>query len=116
VPVTIDGIIAPNGTPASITVTGIFQDEPTDTTGDGNSAIDGHGVGTPVASVRAERIADSKNAGNGRVYEIQFTATDGTNTCSGSVKVGVPAHHNGTAIDDGLRYNSTVRLPVTRNP
>jgi hypothetical protein len=48
---------------------------------------------------------------NGRVYEIQFTATDGKGgACDGVVMVTVP-HDNGNkdaARDDGVRYDSTV--------
>ena len=109
-PVTIDGVAAPDGTPAPITITAILQDEPTDTTGDGNTAIDGYGVGTPVAHVRAERTGDGRKPGNGRVYEILFSAASGAATCTGSVTVGVPHDQaKGVAVDDGIRYDSTVR-------
>ena len=109
-PITVEGITGYDGSAAAITITGILQDEPTDATGDANTAIDGQGVGTPVAQVRAERAGDARKPGNGRVYEILFTARSGGDSCSGSVKVGVPHDQGkGGAVDDGLRYNSTVR-------
>ena len=60
-----------------------------------------------AASVRAER----SGTGNGRVYQISFTADDGKGgSCSGAVTVGVPhSQKKGvTAIDDGQIYNSTI--------
>jgi hypothetical protein len=44
------------------------------------------------------------------VYEIQFSASDGRGgTCSGTVFVGVPHDQGkGPALDDGIRYDSTV--------
>ena len=88
--VTIDvlGITDANGDPLQITITNIFQDEPVLSSGSGNTAPDGQGVGTGSASVRAER----ERAGNGRFYHIGFTADDGRGgTCFGVVLVGVPA-------------------------
>jgi hypothetical protein len=62
-------------------------------------------VGTSTAEVRAERVGD----GNGRVYHIGFTATDELGlTCSGVATVGVPTSRNGTAVDEGPLFDSTV--------
>jgi hypothetical protein len=60
--------------------------------------------------VRAERSGAKKAAGNGRVYEIFFDASDGRGkSCAGSVKVGVPhVQGKGPAVGDGRRYDSTV--------
>ena len=45
---------------------------------------------------------------DGRVYKINFTATDSSGaTCSGSVKVEVPKNPNMEAIDSGQNYDST---------
>jgi hypothetical protein len=112
----INGVRDPEGRPVTITITAILQDELLDSTGDGNFTPDGQGVGTSTAWVRAERNGHQNNApGNGRVYEIQFSATDGVNQCTGSVLYGVP-HDQGqraTAIDSGVRYDSTVYIPGT---
>jgi hypothetical protein len=109
VPVTVLGVNGADGSPASITITGILQDEPTDATGDGKTAIDGRGVGTSVADVRAERTGGPKKPGNGRVYEILFKAASGADSCTGSVLVGIPHDMGkGRAVDDGARYDSTI--------
>jgi len=53
--------------------------------------------------LRSER----SGGGNGRVYRVFFTATDGQGgTCSGSFTVGVP-HNTGAPItDDGQLHDS----------
>ncbi len=84
---------------SDVTITGVFQDEPV--------AIcpDATGVGSSAAQLRAER----DGRGNGRVYHIQFSATDTTSAaCFGEVKVCVP-HDNGhrTCRDGGALYDST---------
>jgi hypothetical protein len=110
VSVGIQGVVDPDGDPVSLLVTRILQDEPTNTLGDGETWIDGGGLGTPLAWVRAERTGTPRVPGNGRVYEIQFSASDGRGgTCSGTVFVGVPHDQGkGPALDDGIRYDSTV--------
>ena len=46
--------------------------------------------------------------GNGRVYTIFFTATDGRGaSCQGSVRVSVPHDRGRAAVDDGPVYDST---------
>jgi hypothetical protein len=68
------------------------------------------GIGTSSAQVRAERTGKAKVPGDGRVYEIFFTASDSHGaTCVGSVLVSVPHDEgSGPAIDSGVRYDSTV--------
>ena len=105
VTVAIQGVTDPDGDPVMITITRVLQDEPTNDKGDANTPVDGGGVGTATAWVRAERSAQ----GDGRIYEIRFTATDGKGgTCAGSVKVAVPHTQNKPAIDSGVRYDSTI--------
>jgi streptogramin lyase len=105
VPVGISGVTDPDGDATTVTVTGIRQDEPVDTTGDGAFVPDGKGVGTPTAEVRAER----SGTGNGRVYHIAFSATDGKGgTCTGTVTVAVPHDRDSVAVDGGPLYDSTV--------
>jgi hypothetical protein len=106
--VSICGVTDPDGDPVTITVTSITQDEPVNTRGDGNTCpdaliVDGQG------SVRAERTGVPSIPGNGRVYAVNFTASDGRGgECRGTVRVCVP-HDQGhpTCIDDGQRYSST---------
>lgn len=112
VSVSASGATDVDGGPLAYTVIAIFQDEPTNSTGDGNTAIDGFGVGTSTAQVRAERTG----GGNGRVYHVTFEVTDELGlSCQATVKVGVPHDQgkNSAAVDDGPIYNSTVAGPAT---
>jgi hypothetical protein len=114
VPVKIKRVTDPDRKRVVIKVTGIRQDEPTNAEGDGDTAIDGKGVGTNTAWVRAERSGTKRVPGNGRVYHIYFTATDALGaSCSGEVTVGVPHDRGGHArpIDGGPLYDSTVSFP-----
>ncbi|MDQ3070214.1 MAG: Ig-like domain-containing protein, partial [Acidobacteriota bacterium] len=118
--VNVTGLVDPQGgAPLAIRILGIYQDEPTNYLGDGNTAIDAGGVGTGSAWVRAERTGNPNVPGNGRVYEIVFEATapDGS-ACQGKVFTGVP-HDQGQGnyiFDDGIRYDSTVAGgPIVRN-
>jgi hypothetical protein len=102
--VTIQGVTDPDGDPVTINIDQIEQDEPTDGTGDGHTCPDGAGIGTSTAQVRAERSAQ----GNGRVYTIYFTASDGNGgSCQGSVTVYVPKSIKGSCTNHGAIYNST---------
>jgi hypothetical protein len=91
----------PEGDPVAITITGITQDE----SGGGDTCA-GQGVGTRVASLRAER----DGGGDGRVYHIDFRADDGRGgQCSGSVAVCVPHDqgHGPGCVDQGPLVDST---------
>ena len=79
------------------------QDEPIRGLGDGDTGPDAVIIG-PVVLLRAERAGNR----NGRVYTINFRATNAGGSCTGSVKVTVPKNQsrNGNAIDDGQSYNS----------
>ncbi len=106
--VSVLGVTDPDGDPVAITVDSIFQDEPTDTTGDGAFAPDGNGVGTDTASVRAERSGSKRVPGNGRVYYIAFTAEDGVGgACEGVVEVGVPHDKKDVPMGEGPLFDST---------
>ena len=109
--VNVLGVTDPvEGSAISISIDSIWQDEPTNTVGDGNTPIDGYGVGTSIAQVRAERSGNKKVPGDGRMYYINFTGTDAEGgTCTGTVKVGVP-HDQGngnTILEGGPLYRST---------
>ena len=109
VDVTVLGVVDPDGDPVTISVDGIFQDEPTDTFGDGSFVPDGTGVGTDTASVRAERSGNPNVPGNGRVYYIGFTAADGIGgICEGVVEVGVPHDVKDIPIGEGPLFDSTM--------
>ncbi|MGD2058652.1 MAG: hypothetical protein PVI04_07955, partial [Anaerolineales bacterium] len=104
-PITIEGVVDPDGHPVQITITSIYQDEPV---GTGKNSPDGFGVGEDTALVRAERDGN----GNGRVYEISFTASDPYGgTCSATVVLGIVPHDQSddlNMINDGAVYDSTV--------
>jgi hypothetical protein len=96
----------PDGDAVTITISGITQDEPVKGQGSGNTSPDGAGVGTAAAQVRAERSGKER----GRVYKINFTASDGKGGQSmGSVMVCVPHDRGGntTCSDGGQLYDST---------
>ena len=105
-PVAVDilGVVDACGDSTTITIDSIFQDEPLDAEGDGNTEPDAFGVGTSALELRAERAGTR----NGRVYHIDFTATDFRDqTCTGTVTVGVPHDRQDTPVDDGRLYDST---------
>jgi len=61
-----------------------------------------------------ELRAERSNKGNGRVYTVWFTATDGRGeSCDGSVQVCVPRkNHHGDCTDDGQKYDSFGPCPA----
>jgi len=109
--------------PYSLAITGVTSDEPVrDKAAKDSTAPDAvikKGKATkkqPLAmdslQLRAERQIKQKNwagSGNGRVYAVSFTANDGSRSCNGTVKVGVPAALGTTAVDDGGKYNATAK-------
>jgi hypothetical protein len=108
VDVVIAGVTDPDGDPVTTTIVSVFQDEPTDSTGDGSTCPDARGIGTPTAQVRSERSGHE----DGRVYHIRFQSSDGRGgSCTGTVKVCVP-HDQGQAdsecVDRGPLFDSTV--------
>jgi hypothetical protein len=100
VPVSIIGVTDADKDPVKIVITSIVQNEPVTGDGSGNTGVDALGVGQPNAQVRAERSGQ----GNGRLYRINFDATDGKGgSCAGSVTVDVP-HDNRISAPEGARY------------
>jgi Beta-propeller repeat len=95
VPVSIRGVTDPDGDPVTLAVTSVRQDEPLSKKG----SPDASGVGAPTARLRADR----RGGGDGRVYHLGFTATDGRGgSCSGAVTVCVPHDPRpGAACGDG---------------
>lgn len=106
-PIAIGGVTDPDGDAVTITVIGVYQDERTDDLGSGDTCPDATGVGTPEASIRAERSGRQ----DGRVYHVFFRASDGRGgQCDGEVGICVP--HDGrpgeTCVDEGALFDSTV--------
>jgi hypothetical protein len=99
--VSLSGCTDPDGDPVTITIVSVFQDEPVGSQPDAilhSSSVD----------LRAERAGN----GDGRVYHITYTASDGQGgTCTGEVLIGVVPHDqsgNLAPIDGGALYDSTI--------
>jgi hypothetical protein len=106
VPISVIDVIDPNNGTVTVTVTSVFQDEPVNGTGSGDTSPDATGVGTANVAVRSERAGN----GDGRVYHITFSATSTSGgNCTGEVTVGVPKSQGkkGAPVDGGALYDST---------
>jgi hypothetical protein len=106
VTVTASGATDPDADPITTTITGVTQDEPVNGLGDGDTSPDAAWVpGHPEqVKLRAER----SGKGDGRVYKIAVTVSDGHDTCSKKLLVGVPHDQSGPAAVDSSppSYNS----------
>lgn len=101
--VAINNVIDPASTDTvTINITGVTQDESTNGTGDGDTSPDASFNGSDLL-LRAERAGN----GDGRVYKVSFSATDGKEACTGAIKVTVPHSRKTNAIDSGQSVNST---------
>ena len=108
----VAGVTDPEGGALTIRYTGILQDEPTDSAGDGNTLQDG-GIENNGARVwvRAER----GGTGDGRVYLVTYTATDpALASCTGVVTLRVPHDQGGApAVLSPGRWNSITGQQVS---
>ena len=73
----------------------------------------GDGDTSPDAVLQGDKVllrAERSGSGNGRVYQVSFTANDGHGgSCPGAVMVCVPHDRKpGTCVNDGQRYDSTL--------
>ena len=104
--VALSGATDANGDPLTFAITAVTQDEKTKlVSGPGDRSPDAQRVsGKPhQIKLRAERAPK----GNGRVYRIVYTVSDGRGgTCSSVEKVGVPIRQGGTAKANSTQYNS----------
>jgi hypothetical protein len=97
VPIALDGATDPDGDQVALTVDGVTQDEPVTGSGD-HTSPDAVDQGDGQLRVRAERNPH----GDGRVYRIAFTASDGRGgSCSGTARVSVPRKKRKPAVDSG---------------
>jgi hypothetical protein len=84
----------PDGDPVTTTITGVTQDEALNTSGDGNTVPDAATVAGHANQVQLR--AERSGLGDGRVYRISVTATDGKETCTGGTAyVSVPHDQSG---------------------
>lgn len=102
VAISILGVTDPNNN-ATITITGVTQDEATNGLGDGDTPVDAIINPDGTVLIRAERAGN----GNGRVYRIHFTAADLEGSSSGVVTVSVPRDKKSVAVDGGALHVST---------
>jgi uncharacterized repeat protein (TIGR01451 family) len=101
--VTVSGATDPDGDPLTTTITGVTQDEPLNDVGDGNTSPDAFpGSASDQALIRAER----SGTGDGRVYVLQVSVSDGLGgQCTGTASVSVPHDQSGkAAIDSGQAF------------
>lgn len=118
VDVTINGVVDEDGDHVTIAIDRILQDEPVEVASSGSTGQDGVISGS-IAKVRAERSGRKALPGDGRVYQIVFTASDGKGgSCPGSVLVGIP-HDQGKAVpgapmptDSGFRWDSLTGVRI----
>jgi hypothetical protein len=102
VPVPIDGVADPDDDTVTISVTAVTQDEPVNGLGDGDTSPDAALSGSGVL-LRAERAG----GGNGRVYRVDFVATDAAGgSCSATVTVCAPKNARGACVADTVSYDS----------
>lgn len=91
----VTGITDADGDPVTIAISGITQDELVNSAADGNTSPDATIGSGGAFSVRAERAG----TGDGRVYRIAFSASDGKGgSCSGVGIVGVPHDQGGQPV------------------
>ncbi|HEY3071465.1 MAG TPA: Ig-like domain-containing protein, partial [Candidatus Limnocylindrales bacterium] len=102
----ISGLTDVEGDAVTVTAVSVRQDEPVEAQADGNTGPDA--ILQPL-QVRAER----SGLGDGRVYHVEFRATDAHGgACTGRVLVCVPhdqSGHPSTCGDGGPLYDSNVR-------
>lgn len=115
VTVKLAGLADPDGDPVAAKIVRVTQDEPS---GSGPHRPDAVVDSTETCQLLAERDGN----GNGRVYTLWYTASDGRGgECGGSVQVCVPHDRNDLEciddgpVDEGLHPRSEV-VPGVRNP
>jgi hypothetical protein len=105
VKVIILGVTDPNRN-STIVITAVSQDEPTNGQGDGDTPID--------AVISADRTsvllrAERSGKGDGRVYQIRFTASDFEGSVSGMVEVVVPKSKKSDRVINGAAKVDSTR-------
>jgi hypothetical protein len=93
-----------DGDALAYAITSVRQDEPTNGNGDGDTATDAVSAGPGTVRLRAER----SGGGDGRVYTIAFTVSDGKGgSCGATVQVTVPKSASKAAVlSPGPGYDS----------
>ncbi len=93
--------------PATLRILSVSQDEPTNGTGDGDTAPDASFT-KDVLLLRAERAG----TGNGRVYRVRFKVMEQSGQwCEGTVRVAVPRSASAPAVEDDVHFDSLTQPP-----
>lgn len=110
--ISIEGVTDPDGQPVTLEITSITSDEPILSGGCADASIGENGT----AELRVERYGR-----NGRVYMVNFTASDGQAQSDGSVKIVVPygplpRYTCEGVVDDGQNYDAAdeASCPIVR--
>ncbi len=110
--ISIEGVTDPDGQPVNLEITSITSDEPILSGGCADASIGENGT----AELRVERYGI-----NGRVYMVNFTASDGQAQADGSVKIVVPygplpRYTCEGVVDDGQNYDAAdeASCPIVR--
>lgn len=100
----VTGVTDPDGDPVTVAVAAVHQDEPLNGLGDGDASPDAvRGATTDIVQLRAER----SGVGDGRVYRIDFGASDDHGAaCQGTVVVSVPKDPNAVASDSPIAVDA----------
>lgn len=93
--VSVEGVSDPDGDPVTVSIDAVSQDERVTGPGDPTAPDARAGTAPDIVSLRSERSP----RGDGRVYRVAFTASDGTASCTGTVRVEVRRHRAQPAID-----------------
>jgi hypothetical protein len=95
--VRLAGATDPDGDAVGISITAVSQDEPVSGRGAGKLAPDAR---TAAAPDRVRLRRERNGQGDGRVYRISFTVSDGNGgSCDGTATVGVPRKKRVAAVD-----------------
>ena len=102
----------PEGDPVEVAITSVFQDEPVNDVGDGDTLPDALGLESGALQLRAERSGEFEVPGDGRVYHVGFSAEDERGgRCDGEVTVCVRLDQlpGNECVDQGALFDSTLR-------
>jgi hypothetical protein len=102
--VTVTGATDPDGNTLTTTVIGVTQDEALNGVGDGDTGPTD--ATAAAASNQAWLRAERSGLGDGRVYGLHVTVTDGQGgSCTGTPSIGVPHDQSGSAaVDSGQSF------------
>jgi K319-like protein/beta-propeller repeat-containing protein len=105
--VEVENVSDPNNDAVTITINGVTQDEPVSGISNGDSSPDAViQPNDPADSVLLRLERDARE--NGRVYVVSFTASDGLDSCNGTITVSVPHSRQSGAVNDGQNFDSTL--------